>query len=315
MKSIYYALVASILFSGCQGNGFINETEQTIHLGSQSSVDIFKQIDEAWAQRDYEKLKNMIHSEGKFTTADGEVFETSSDFINWIEESYQETVSNDQSFGWKTKFAFAVKVSKSDNQDNDDGDYVNARFTSDSDGTVYDEWYYIVDGKLKSWEQSSQKKPKTAGHLFGNKSDDIIGDQSSVDIVIDFVEHLNQKDFEKARYLLDDEMSISYSGGYYVEGREAVIETFRKSHSKGQYTYRPVWGSATKNIKSKNDNRVVNVFDVMEKRGSKIDVYNMMLATYVKDGKIKGMWVHSRTFNPQEYKAVISDAKSGKFIK
>ena len=29
----------------------------------------------------------------------------------------------------------------------------------------------------------------------------------------------------------------------------------------------------------------------MEKRGSKIDVYNMMLATYVKDGKIKGMWV------------------------
>ena len=25
----------------------------------------------------------------------------------------------------------------------------------------------------------------------------------------------------------------------------------------------------------------------MEKRGSKIDVYNMMLATYVKDGKLK----------------------------
>ena len=137
------------------------------------------------------------------------------------------------------RVCFAVKVSKSNNQDNDDGDYVNARFTSDSDGTVYDEWYYIVDGKLKSWEQSSQKKPKTAGHLFGKKSDDIIGDQSSVDIVVDFVEHLNQKDFEKAGYLLDDEMSISYSGGYYVEGREAVIETFRKSHSKGQYTYRP----------------------------------------------------------------------------
>lgn len=110
-------------------------------------------------------------------------------------------------------------------------------------------------------------------------------------------------------------MSISYSGGYYVEGREAVIETFRKSHSNGQYTYRPVWGSATKNIKSKNDNRVVNVFDVMVKRGSKMDVYNMMLATYVKDEKIKGMWVHSRTFNLQEYEAVISDAKSGNFIK
>ena len=259
MKSIYYALVASILFSGCQGNGFINETEQTIHLGNQSSVDIFKQIDEAWAQRDYEKLKTMIHSEGKFTTADGEVFETSSDFINWIEDLIRKRYQMIKPLAGQQSL-LAVKVSKSDNQDNDDGDYVNARFTSDSDGTVYDEWYYIVDGKLKSWEQSSQKKPKTAGHLFGNKSDDIIGDQSSVDIVVDFVEHLNQKDFEKAGYLLDDEMSISYSGGYYVEGREAVIETFRKSHSKGQYTYRPVWGSATKNIKSKNDNRVVNVF-------------------------------------------------------
>ena len=29
---------------------------------------------------------------------------------------------------WTTEFAFAVKVSKIDNQDNDDGDYVNARF-------------------------------------------------------------------------------------------------------------------------------------------------------------------------------------------
>ena len=147
--------------------------------------------------------------------------------------------------------------------------------------------------------------------MFGKKSDDIIGDQSSVNC-LNFL-HLNQKDFEKAGYLLDDEMSISYSGGYYVEGREAVIETFRKSHSNNI----PIEvESATKNIKSKNDNRVVNVFDVMEKRGSKIDVYNMMLATYVKDGKIKGKkWVHSRTFNPQEYKALFSDAKSGKFIK
>ena len=49
MKSIYYALVASILFSGCQGNGFINETEQTI-MPRTNHLDIFKQIDEAWVK-------------------------------------------------------------------------------------------------------------------------------------------------------------------------------------------------------------------------------------------------------------------------
>ena len=41
----------------------------------------------------------------------------------------------------------------------------------------------------------------------------------------------------------------------------------------------------------------------------------MMLATYVKDNKIKGMWVHTRSFNPDEYKAVLSDAKKGNFLK
>ena len=315
MKKIHFLFIVLVVLIGCQSNGFINKTGQTVQLGSQSSVEVFKQIDKAWAERDYEKLKTMIHSEGKFTNADGEVFNTSSEFIDWIEKSYQESVSSGQSFGWETNFAFAVKVTKGENQDNDDGDYVNARFTAESDGTVYDEWYYIVDNKLKSWEQSSQAKPKSAGQLFGKKSNDIIGDQSSVDLVLEFVELLNKQEFDKAKGLLDDEMSISYAGGYFVKGREQVIETFRKSHSKGQYTYRPVWGSATKNTNAKNANRVVNVFDVLVKSGRKIDVQNMMLATYVKDNKIKGMWVHSRSFNPDEYKAVLSDAKKGNFLK
>ena len=40
----------------------------------------------------------------------------------------------------------------------------------------------------------------------------------------------------------------------------------------------------------------------------------MMLATYVKGRKIKGMWVHMRQFNPQEYKAVYNQAISGDFL-
>ena len=314
MKSIHIVLFIVFSLAGCQRNGFISETGQSIALGSQSSVEIFKKIDHAWANRDYEVLKSMLHENGKFTTSDGEVFETSEAFIQWIEDTYQESIATNQDFGWKTNFAFSVKVTKGNNQDNDDGEFVNARFTSQSDGVIYDEWYYIVDNKLKEWEQSKQGKPKTAGHLFGKKIDDVIGDQSSVDLVLNFVEAINQKDFKSAARYLDEEMDISYASGYYVKGKEKVIETFRKSHSKGQYTYRPVWGSATKSIQTKNKNRVVAVFDVMTKNGKKIDVQNMMLTTYVKGGKIKGMWVHMRQFNPQEYKAVYNQAISGDFL-
>mgnify|MGYP003344594294 CR=1 FL=1 len=33
---------------------------------------------------------------------------------------------------------------------NDDGEWVSARFTTASD-EIYEEWYYIIDGKLSWW--------------------------------------------------------------------------------------------------------------------------------------------------------------------
>ena len=49
-------------------------------------------------------------------------------------------------------FGFSVKVSESENEEqwNDDGEWVSARFTTAAD-EVYEEWYYIVDGKLSWW--------------------------------------------------------------------------------------------------------------------------------------------------------------------
>ena len=73
MKKIVIILSVVTLFACCQRNGFINETGQKVELGSQSSVDIFNEIDKAWAATDYEKLKSLIHTEGKFNTSKGEV--------------------------------------------------------------------------------------------------------------------------------------------------------------------------------------------------------------------------------------------------
>lgn len=314
MKKICLLITFSTLLLSCQQNGFISETGQQVQLGSESSVEIFKSIDQAWAERNYDQLRTLLHPDGTFTTADGIVLDSAEKFIEWIESDYQSSVANGQEFSWKTNFAFAVRVTQGEDQDNDDGDYVNARFTSNSTGMIYDEWYYIVDNKLKAWEQSTQGKPKSAGHLFGEPQKRVIGDQSSVEVVLTFVEALNQKDFELAGEQLDEEVEISFAEGSHVKGKADVVETFRKSHSNGMYTYRPVWGTATKGKDAINDNQVVNVFDVMVNDGKEIDVINMMLATHVKAGKIKGVWVHMRDFNPSEYEQVLTSAKEGTFL-
>ena len=45
--------------------------------------------------------------------------------------------------------------SENEEQWNDDGEWVSARFTTAAD-EVYEEWYYIVDGKL-SWYGSAKR--------------------------------------------------------------------------------------------------------------------------------------------------------------
>jgi len=35
---------------------------------------------------------------------------------------------------------------------------VNARFTSED--ATYEEWYYIVDGKIQTWQQAKRLKAK-----------------------------------------------------------------------------------------------------------------------------------------------------------
>ena len=41
---------------------------------------------------------------------------------------------------------------------NQEGEWVNARFTSED--ATYEEWYYIVDGKIQTWQQAKRLKAK-----------------------------------------------------------------------------------------------------------------------------------------------------------
>ena len=64
-KILLLSLIGLFISCGNQNcetpsNGFIDGTGQSVTLGSEATVDVFKSIDKAWVERDYETLKSLI---------------------------------------------------------------------------------------------------------------------------------------------------------------------------------------------------------------------------------------------------------------
>ena len=140
-------------------NGFGPFEGQTVFMGSDSTIDVLKEIDAAWTNRDYDALKALISDGGEFIFSDGSVVTTGEEFAAKVEEDYQESLEKKQEWGWNIDYAFAVHAKGSDDPKatNQNGEWVNAQFTGQD--AVYVEWYQIVDGKLVAW--NSTKRPLT----------------------------------------------------------------------------------------------------------------------------------------------------------
>ena len=141
-------------------NGFIDGTNQTVMLGSEATIDLFKKFDAAWLARDYETMTAHISENGIFRHADGTVTNNAEEFVAYIENEYQESLVNEEDWGWTTNFAFAAKPSASEDPEvtNTQGEWVCARFTGST--AVYDEWYQFIDGKLVDWTSSKRELTK-----------------------------------------------------------------------------------------------------------------------------------------------------------
>lgn len=135
-------------------NGFGPYEGQSVYLGDDTYVDLFKKLDAAWAARDYETMKSLISNDGVFVFEDGTTVNNGSAFTEKVEAEYQASLNGDSPWGWETDYAFAAYPKGSDDPKatNQAGQWVNAQFTS-ADAT-YIEWYQFVDGKLKTWYQS-----------------------------------------------------------------------------------------------------------------------------------------------------------------
>ena len=163
------AVICTLTFTSCNEktpcdvptNGFLTDTDFQVKMGSSSAVDVFNQLDTAWAKRDYEALKTFIADEASLSFDDGFVATTPQEFVDKIKADAvaSETGGDNQ---WVTNYAFALTLTDDGSEETtiDTGDWVHEQFTtkitdpeSDIDSEIYYEYYHIVDGKVTQWNQ------------------------------------------------------------------------------------------------------------------------------------------------------------------
>ena len=154
MKKTFIFLFIIGMFScnsSQKSNGFARSYDGPWKIGTQAGVDIVTELDKAWSNKDFEKMKMFFDDSATFLFAEGDRFNSVNGFIDHIKNQMGDDDAN-----WTYDWAVAV-----DESPGEGGEWVNAGFTSDISKTNkdtskihYSEWYYIEDGKIKLWNQT-----------------------------------------------------------------------------------------------------------------------------------------------------------------
>ena len=164
------ALICTFIFTSCNKtvpcetptNGFLTATDYKVKMGSSEAVEVFKQLDAAWAKLDYDAMKTFIADEASFSFDDGFVATGPQEFVDKIKVQVAKSVAEGNNYEWTTDYAFSLALTDDGDAATsmDSGDWVNAQFTSKNtspdseiDSEVIYEYYHIVDGKVTSWSQ------------------------------------------------------------------------------------------------------------------------------------------------------------------
>ena len=161
MKNIIYLFSLCLLLTSCgqecevESNGFAPMEGQTVMMGSQASVDVVIAMDKVWAERDYDALKAFIADGASLQFYNGTTASNGDEFVAIIDKQYQDGLAEGNSGEWVFRYAFSIKPSKPEGTDhpNNRGEWVNAGFAG-SDGSNYNEWYQVENGKIISWSQT-----------------------------------------------------------------------------------------------------------------------------------------------------------------
>ena len=157
MKKLIIIIFSTLLISCVEtvetnekSSGYIFD-DQKVMIGSDATVEIFKQIDKAWSERDYDSMRELVAEDARLVFANGEIGQGPEDLIKVIETEYQQSIENGENWGWDS-YAFSVRVTPTEaNLGNETGEWVLAEFWTDESNII--EWYQIHEGKLISWNQ------------------------------------------------------------------------------------------------------------------------------------------------------------------
>ncbi|MFC2115870.1 hypothetical protein ACFLTU_05305 [Bacteroidota bacterium] len=118
--------------------------DNKFHLGTEEAIQVVKDLDKVWAQRDYEGMKTFFVDTAKFFFPDGRIAKSPDEFIENLKADDEGTEDS-----WTFDYAFSVDLDPTMG-----GEHVQAGFTGTSvkDGVEtkkrYHESYYIIDGKI-----------------------------------------------------------------------------------------------------------------------------------------------------------------------
>lgn len=163
MKKLIFIGVIVLLFSlnssasDAPGNersiGFAaGMPDAKFHLGTEAAIQVVKDLDKAWAKKDFKAMKKFFVDTAKCYFADGRLAKSSTEFIE-IERASME--------GYEVSWTFDYAVSV-DLDPTRGGEHVQAGFTVTAvkNGVTtkkhYHESYFIVDGKIAIWNQYAQ---------------------------------------------------------------------------------------------------------------------------------------------------------------
>ena len=97
MKKIFMILLIIGIFScnsSQKSNGFARSYDGPWKIGTQAGVDLVTELDKAWSNKDFEKMKMFFDDSATFLFAEGDRFNSVNGFIDHIKNQMGDNDAN-----------------------------------------------------------------------------------------------------------------------------------------------------------------------------------------------------------------------------
>lgn len=164
-----------------------------------------------------------------------------------------------------------------------------------------------------------EKKPiSTAGfsNIWDYKATGgiMIGNQKSVDLLNEYIEFHNERNYEKIREMDSDSIQISGPNGESINGSDEHIPFLKEWFNNANTTWKPIWGTSIKNVNDDNGSMVLSIFDNTTILPDTTIRTNELIQAYINNnGKIIAFWVNSRGLTAKEIADITAAEEAGKY--